>query len=130
MGVKLFANRRLRALVGRPSGVEAMAALARLWPGAFVTATLVLGVQADALVVPAPAVQSGQQGSYVFVVRDDRTVDVRPVKADRQVGGEMVIADGLQAGETVVTEGQLRLAPGVAVEIDQPRTEGAASPRT
>jgi multidrug efflux system membrane fusion protein len=102
----------------------------RLWPGAFVTTTLRLGIQPEAVVVPAPVVQSGQQGDYVFVVRADHTVEARPVTVDRRVGDAIVIAKGIRAGETVVTEGQLRLAPGVAVEIGTPREEGAASPRS
>jgi multidrug efflux system membrane fusion protein len=69
-----------------------------------------------ALVVPDSAVQHGQNGAYVFVVRPDSTVDMRPVVVDRSVAGESVIASGLSAGESVVVEGQLRLAPGVQVE--------------
>jgi membrane fusion protein, multidrug efflux system len=99
----------------------------RLWPGAFVNATLRLGIQPDAIVVPAPAVQAGPQGDYVFIVRADHTVEQRPVRVDRRVGDAIVIASGLRAGEPVVTEGHLRLAPGVAVEMGTPREEGAAA---
>ena len=59
--------------------------------------------------------QAGQNGSFVFVVKADKTVEVRPVKTSVTVKGETAVLSGLQAGETVVTEGQLRLAPGVAV---------------
>jgi multidrug efflux system membrane fusion protein len=88
----------------------------RLWPGQFVNVTLTLRVDAAAIVVPDAAVQHGQNGAYVFVVRPDSTVETRPVVVDRSVAGESVIASGLTAGESVVVEGQLRLAPGIQVE--------------
>ena len=88
----------------------------RLWPGQFVNVTLTLRVDAAAIVVPDAAVQHGQSGAYVFVVRPDSTVEMRPVVVDRSVAGESVIASGLTAGESVVVEGQLRLAPGIQVE--------------
>jgi multidrug efflux system membrane fusion protein len=72
-------------------------------------------VDPDAIVVPATAVQESQDGRYVFVVKPDRTVDMRMVKVDRQQGDEAVIAEGLSAGEEVVTDGQLRLMPGARV---------------
>jgi multidrug efflux system membrane fusion protein len=96
----------------------------RLWPGEYVNVVLTLTVQPDALVVPTPAVQTGQQGTYVFVVKPDRTVESRPVRVAREVGQEAVVAQGLAAGETVVTEGQLRLSPGARVEV---RTAAAAA---
>jgi multidrug efflux system membrane fusion protein len=86
-----------------------------LWPGLFVQVALQLSSQADALVVPAVAVQASQQGPYVYIVKSDRTVEMRKVAVDRQQGNEAVIAGGLQPGEEVVTEGQLRLTPGAAV---------------
>jgi multidrug efflux system membrane fusion protein len=102
----------------------------RLWPGQFVTAVLRLGQEQDAIVVPAPAVQTGQHGTYVFVVKPDRTAELRPVKVDRTAGDIAVIAEGVRPGEQVVTEGQLRLTPGVAVDTGQPNETPAASPRT
>jgi len=89
----------------------------RLWPGEFVRVTLRLATQPHALVVPNQAVQSGQEGSYVFVVREDRSVESRPVVSGGRVDQEIVIEKGLQPGETVVTEGQLRLAPGMHVQV-------------
>lgn len=89
----------------------------RLWPGEFVTVILRLSEQEKAVVVPSQAVQTGQQGDYIFVIKPDMTVDSRVVKVARTVGGESVIADGVKAGETVVTDGQVRLVPGVKVEI-------------
>jgi membrane fusion protein, multidrug efflux system len=88
-----------------------------LWPGQFVNVALSLGEQADVVVIPTKAIQSGQQGSYVFVVKDDRTVESRPVVVSRTVGEETVIEEGIAPGETLVTDGQLRLAPGARVEI-------------
>jgi multidrug efflux system membrane fusion protein len=78
---------------------------------------MTLTTQTDAIVVPSQAVQTGQQGSYVFVVKPDQTVESRPVVVARDVSGETVIDRGLASGEQVVTDGQLRLAPGSKVEI-------------
>ena len=88
-----------------------------LWPGLFVQASLTLTTDPNALVVPAVAVQTGQQGQFVYVVKDDHTVEVRPVRLDREVGTNAVIAQGLAAGEQVVTDGQLRLTPGARVTV-------------
>jgi multidrug efflux system membrane fusion protein len=90
-----------------------------LWPGQFVNVVLTLATQPDAIVVPSQAVQAGQQGSYVFVVKSDQTVESRPVVVAREVGGETVVDAGLASGEQVVTDGQLRLAPGAKVEIKE-----------
>ena len=87
----------------------------RLWPGLFVQISLLLTTDADALVVPATAVQESQQGTYVYVIKPDRTAEMRNVRVERQQGEETVIAQGLKAGEEVVTDGHLRLTPGVRV---------------
>jgi multidrug efflux system membrane fusion protein len=87
----------------------------KLWPGQFVNVTLRLTMQANALVLPNQAVQNGQDGTFVYVVKDDRTVDARPVVTGARVDQDLVIDKGLEEGETVVTEGQLRLAPGSRV---------------
>ncbi|PYM21014.1 MAG: efflux RND transporter periplasmic adaptor subunit [Candidatus Rokuibacteriota bacterium] len=100
---------------------------ARLWPGQFVTVVVTLGIEPNALVVPSAAVQAGQQGTYVFVVKPDGTADLRPVAVARQVADETVLAKGLNPGETVVTDGQLRLAPGLRVEV-QSQPQPSASP--
>ncbi|MGZ6971259.1 MAG: efflux RND transporter periplasmic adaptor subunit [Thermoanaerobaculia bacterium] len=89
----------------------------RLWPGQFVKVTVTTGVDANALVVPSQAVQTGQDGPYVYVVKDDLTVEPRPVKPGPTAEGVVVIAKGLSAGERVVTDGQLRLSPGAKVEL-------------
>jgi multidrug efflux system membrane fusion protein len=86
-----------------------------LWPGLFVQVSLQLASEPDAVVVPAEAVQTSQQGQYVYVVQPDRTVELRHIELNRQQGGEAVIASGLKGGEEVVTEGQLRLTPGAHV---------------
>jgi membrane fusion protein, multidrug efflux system len=89
----------------------------RLWPGQFVKVTLTTGVEANALVVPSQAVQTGQDGPYVYVVKEDLTVEPRPVKPGPGIEGGVVITKGLSAGERVVTDGQLRLSPGAKVEL-------------
>lgn len=99
-----------------------------LWPGQFMNVVLTLATE-PAVVVPAPAVQTGQQGRYVFVVKPGATVDSRPVDAGREVEGQIVIAQGVKPGETVVTEGQLRLFPGAKVQA-QAEPPAAASPPT
>jgi len=88
-----------------------------LWPGQFVDVVMTLTQQQNAIVVPATAIQNGPNGQYVFVVKEDRTVDLRDVKVARSEGSLSVIATGLTPGETVVTVGQLRLAPGTKVSI-------------
>jgi multidrug efflux system membrane fusion protein len=89
----------------------------KLWPGEFVRVTLRLTTQADAVVVPNQAVQTGQDGPYVYVVKDDKTVEMRPVVTSTRVDQDLVIDKGLRPGETIVTEGQLRLAPGSKVQF-------------
>jgi multidrug efflux system membrane fusion protein len=89
----------------------------RLWPGQFVNVLLTLTTKPGAVLVPTPAVQTGQKGQYIFVVRPDLTVESRPVVTGEAAGGETVIEKGIQAGERVVTDGQLRLVPGARVEI-------------
>jgi len=96
----------------------------RLWPGQFVNVTLTLAVLAKATVVPSQAVQTGQQGQYVFVVLADGTAELRPVTAGISHGGVMVIEKGLAPGESVVTDGQMRLMPGAKVEVKQPGQGG------
>lgn len=87
-----------------------------LWPGMFVPVTARLGVEAGVLVVPGQTVQNGQQGSYVYVVKPDNSVELRPITIARSFGEQVVIQSGLKEGETVVIEGQMRLFPGAKVE--------------
>ena len=88
-----------------------------LWPGQFVDVVLTLTHQENATVAPSTAIQNGPNGQYVFVVKPDRTVELRPIKVARSEGDIAVMASGLNPGETVVTIGQLRLAPGSKVAI-------------
>jgi membrane fusion protein, multidrug efflux system len=99
---------------------------ARLWPGQFVNVTLTLGVQTNALLVPSGAIQIGQNGPYVFVIKPDSTVELRLVRIDRTVKGKTVIAGGLASGERVVTDGQLRLSNGTRVAAQQAQEDLAA----
>lgn len=96
-----------------------------LWPGQFANVVLTLSTEPKAIVVPSQAVQTGQAGQYVYVVKNDLTVESRPVTIARTHGALAIVAKGLSAGERVVTDGQLRLAPGAAVQIKA--TEGKAS---
>jgi membrane fusion protein, multidrug efflux system len=88
-----------------------------LWPGQFVDVVLGLSVDSNAIVVPTQAVQTGQSGQFVFVVKADSTVESRPITVTRTAGPDAIVSKGLQPGERVVTDGQLRLAPGTRVEI-------------
>jgi multidrug efflux system membrane fusion protein len=97
----------------------------RLWPGQFANVELLLSTEPDAIVVPAQAVQSGQGNStFVFVVRDDSTVETRRITVKRTQGAETVVGDGLKPGEKVVTDGMPRLVAGAKVEIRAPGQEG------
>src|ERR1700722_1531268 len=89
----------------------------RLWPGQFSAVSLRLSEEENATVVPTQAVQTGQSGDFVFVIKPDQTAESRPVKVARTLGTESVIAKGIDPGETVVTDGQLRLIPGIKVQI-------------
>ena len=95
-----------------------------LWPGQFVQVQLRVGVDAGAVVVPTAAVQVGQNATQVFVVKADKTLDIRSVKTLRATGDFTLIAEGVRAGETVVTDGHLRLTPSARVEV---RTLAAAA---
>jgi membrane fusion protein, multidrug efflux system len=88
-----------------------------LWPGQFVHVKLTLSELTNAIVVPTQAVQTGQNGEYIYVMKSDQTVEERPVTIGITYHGETVVLKGLRAGETVVTDGQLRLAPGVKVDV-------------
>jgi multidrug efflux system membrane fusion protein len=101
----------------------------RLWPGEFVRVRLRLATQANALVVPDQAVQTGQDGSFIYVVKPDQTVESRPVVTGSRVDQVIVVQTGLQAGETIVTEGQLRLAPGMKVQTRAGRQGPPAAAR-
>jgi multidrug efflux system membrane fusion protein len=89
----------------------------RLWPGQFVNVQVTLTTDPTAIVVPSTAVQTGQQGDYVFVVKGDQTVELRTLTVARSAGDETVIKAGVTPGEIVVTDGQLRLVPGSKISV-------------
>src|ERR1035441_10305158 len=94
----------------------------RLWPGQFVNARLLLNIRKDSAVVPDSVLQRGPEGAFAFVIKDDQTVEVRPVKAAPQSGsqvgqGETVIETGLRPGERVVVDGQYKLQTGSRVKV-------------
>jgi membrane fusion protein, multidrug efflux system len=96
----------------------------RLWPGQFVNVALTLTTQRNAVVMPSSAAQAGQQGQYVFVVKQDFTVESRPVMIARTVDDLAVVAQGVAPGEKVVTDGQLQLIPGTRVEVKGDQAQG------
>jgi multidrug efflux system membrane fusion protein len=99
----------------------------RLWPGRYVDVVLVLTEETDAIVIPARAIQTGQKGQYVYVIKPDMTVEDRVIEVERTLGREAVISKGLAADEQVVTDGQLRLTPGGKVAV-KPEVDGAKPP--
>jgi multidrug efflux system membrane fusion protein len=101
-----------------------------LWPSQFVRVRLILDILRGAKLVPSGAVQIGQNGPYVFVVKPDSTLELRPVKPGQRQDDLMVVSDGLNPGETVVVSGQLQLAPGakvVAQPIETPSDSSSAA---
>ena len=101
-----------------------------LWPGQFVNVTLTLSELTNVVVVPSQAVQTGQSGEYLYVLKSnqtDQTVEERPIVIGVTYQGVTVIKSGVQAGETVVTDGQLRLAPGVMVSVNAAAAAGSST---
>jgi multidrug efflux system membrane fusion protein len=89
-----------------------------LWPGQFVNVVLKLAQEPNNIVVPSRAIQNGQQGQFVYVVKADNTVEVKPVTLQRVISSNSIV-EGVEPGETVVTDGQLRLVPGAKVQIKE-----------
>jgi membrane fusion protein, multidrug efflux system len=110
---------RLKGLFDNPAG--------RLWPGQFVRVIVRLNATANSIVIPTTAVQTGQDGKFVFVVKPDMTVEARPVQTGRTIERNVVIEKGLNDGETVVTTGQLRLIPGSRIQIKTNSSSPATS---
>ncbi len=94
-----------------------------LWPGQMIDVRLQLTSRSDCIVVPSQAIQTGQKGPYIYVVKDDQAVEYRPVTPGMLYQGDTVIESGLQAGERVVTDGQMQLADGVKVEERKPNPQ-------
>jgi len=98
----------------------------QLWPGQFVNLSIILGMKNNAVVVPSQAIQTGQTGQFVFVVKADATAELRPVVTSSVVNGMTVVEKGLLPGEQVVIDGQMRVVPGGKVEIKQPEKSDSA----
>jgi multidrug efflux system membrane fusion protein len=98
----------------------------RLWPGEFVNVSVTERTDPNALTVPQAAVLIGQNTTYVYVIKDDGTAEMRPVKVARTLDGKSVISDGLNEGERVATDGQLRLTNGSRVDIRSSATQGSS----
>jgi len=99
----------------------------RLWPGQFVRVQLTLSQLPNALVVPTQAVQTGQNGQYVYVIKGDQTADERSISIGTAYNGMTVVEKGLTNDEVVVTDGQMRLTPGTRVSLGTP-TNSVAKP--
>ncbi len=99
-----------------------------LWPNQFVNARLLLEVRKNATIVPAAAVQRGPQGTFVYAVKPDNTVEVRPIKIDFTQNNITSIADGISTNETVVRDGQDKLQPGSHIEVRAPGNRSARQP--
>jgi multidrug efflux system membrane fusion protein len=117
-GELVFVDNVVRATSGT---IELKAAFSNdpqtLWPGQFVTLRLEVGIDKSAVVAPAAAVQDGQDSKFVFVIKPDKTAELRKVEVDRIVEDEAVIRSGLEGGEQIVIDGQSRLTVGSKVEI-------------
>jgi multidrug efflux system membrane fusion protein len=115
-GYLSFVNNTVDANTGT---IELMGTFANsdhhLWPGQYSNVRLRLGEQKNVMVVPSQAVQSGQQGQFIFIVKPDMTVDVRQVTVGQTVENQAEILQGLAVGETVVIDGQGSLVPGTKV---------------
>jgi membrane fusion protein, multidrug efflux system len=103
---------------------------AELWPGQFANVVLRLETERDVLVVPKQAVQTRQEGPYVWVARADSTAEIRPVQVARTHEDLAVVASGVQPGERVVTEGLLRLTPGAKLQVSDRVLQSGPVPGT
>ena len=93
----------------------------KLWPGKFVNARLILKMQENATVIPSSVVQRGPQGTYAYIIKPDKTVEMRPIKVGRTEANLALVDNGLKAGEQVVVDGQYKLQPGTRVELTRPQ---------
>jgi multidrug efflux system membrane fusion protein len=99
-----------------------------LWPGQFVNVIMTLRTLRGVIVIPSEAVQSGQQGQFVFILNADQTVVNRPVKLGQTFENQIVVESGVAPGETVITDGQMRLVPGTRVRVVNPVVNPVANP--
>jgi membrane fusion protein, multidrug efflux system len=95
----------------------------KLWPGKFVNARLVLTTRKNATVIPSSVVQRGPQGTYAYLIKPDKTVEMRPIKVAQTEGNLALINEGLEPGEQVVVDGQYKLQPGARVELTTPQPQ-------
>ena len=93
----------------------------KLWPGKFVNARLILTMRKDATVIPSSVVQRGPQGTYAYLIKPDKTVEMRPIKVAQTEGNLALVDEGLKPGEQVVVDGQYKLQPGAHVELTTPQ---------
>jgi multidrug efflux system membrane fusion protein len=93
----------------------------KLWPGKFVNARLILTTRKDATVIPSSVVQRGPQGTYAYLIKPDKTVEMRPIKVAQTEGNLALVDEGLKPGEQVVVDGQYKLQPGAHVELTTPQ---------
>ena len=100
----------------------------KLWPGKFVNARLILKTQENAIVIPSAVVQRGPQGTYAYVIKPDKTVEMRPIKVGRTEANLALVDSGLKAGEQVVVDGQYKLQPGTQVELTSPQGQQPQQP--
>jgi multidrug efflux system membrane fusion protein len=95
----------------------------KLWPGKFVNARLILTTRKNATVIPSSVVQRGPQGTYAYLIKPDKTVEMRPIKVAQTEGNIALVDEGLKPGEQVVVDGQYKLQPGARVELTSPQTQ-------
>jgi membrane fusion protein, multidrug efflux system len=100
----------------------------KLWPGKFVNARLILKIQKNATVIPSSVVQRGPQGTYAYVIKPDKTVEMRPIKVGRTEANLALVDNGLKTGEQVVVDGQYKLQPGTRVELTRPQQSSQPRP--
>ena len=100
----------------------------KLWPGKFVNARLVLTTRKDATVIPSSVVQRGPQGTYAYLIKPDKTVEMRPIKVAQTEGNLALVDEGLKPGEQVVVDGQYKLQPGAHVELTTPQPSKESQP--
>ncbi|MBY0613025.1 MAG: efflux RND transporter periplasmic adaptor subunit [Beijerinckiaceae bacterium] len=96
-----------------------------LWPGQFLTFKVLVRTRANAMTVPATAVQRSPQGTSIYIVKEDGTVDIKPVKVAQSIDNVALIDSGLQVGDVVVVDGQYKLKPGVKVKSQNDQTAAA-----